>query len=215
MVLENLMTINYNENAMTEASILDGFTMGDIQGMLDENPSLRGYMQGYFAEWALRKQIENIPGVKSVEKIPDQDTTKGDLKVVYKDVVITIESKSIHTNTVKYDILTQSWEGAAMMKNTDKRTLLIEGEGEVSTSKLLKGQFDILAVCCFPISGKWDFMFVENRFLPTSEESDRLLKIRLNINPNTTPGLTDNLVKLLEKTLRIKSRAQYPELLAA
>src|SRR5579859_3234707 len=135
------MTITYNENAMQGASILTGFTMEDIQEMIDENPSLRGYLQGYLAERALKRQLLQVPGVTSVRKIPDQAETKGDFEIIYRGVSITIESKSVATNSIKDDVLTQTWQGTVPIKNTDKREIEIEGLGTISTSKLRRGQF--------------------------------------------------------------------------
>lgn len=209
------MTIEYNENAMQNVSILSGFTMEDIQEMIDENSSLRGYLQGYLAERALKAQIQQIPGVESVTKIPDRDHEKGDFKVIYKGIPMSIEAKSVMTDSVREDVLTQTWQGAVLVKNTDKREVEVEGIGTITTTKLERGQFDILAICCFAVSGQWDFLFLENRFIPAADESHNLLKTRFTVNPGTTPGVTDNLVKLLEKTLEIKAQAQRTELLAA
>lgn len=190
---------------MTSASILSGFSMDDIQEMVDENPSLRGYLQGYLAERALRSQIMQIPEVTSIRKIPDQSFEKGDFEVVYKTVPITIEVKSIATNSVKEDLLTQAWQGTVGVKNTDRRDIEVNGLGTISTTKLIRGAFDILAICCFAVSGTWDFMFIENRFIPAAEEHHDLLKTQFTINPYITPGLTYDLKKLLEKTLEFKS----------
>jgi len=209
------MTITYNENAMTEASILSGFSMEDIQEMIDENSSLRGFLQGYLAERALKKQILEIPGVSSVTKIPDRDAEKGDFKVVFRGVPITIECKSVMTSTVKEDVLTQTWQGSVLVKNTDKREVTVDGIGTFQTTKLTRGQFDILAICCFAVSGEWDFLFIENRFIPAADESYDLLKTRFTVNPSTTPGVTNSLEKLLEKTLEIKGQALQLEALAA
>jgi hypothetical protein len=209
------MIISYNESAMNEASILSGFSMSDLQDMIDENPSLRGYLQGYLAERSLKKQMLELPDVSSVKKIPDRSLDKGDFEVVYKGVSITVEVKSVATASIREDLLTQNWQGSVLVKNTDKREVMVEGIGTIQTTKLTRGQFDILAICCFAVSGKWDFMFIENRFIPSAEESENLLKTRFTINPSTTPGLTYNLIKLLEKTLEIKAQALQLELLTA
>lgn len=209
------MKIQYKEINMTESSILTGFTMDDIQEMIDENPSLRGFLQGYLAERALKKQLLKIEGVTSVTKIQDRDVEKGDFRVVYKDVPITIEAKSVATASIKEDVLTQAWQGSVVVKNTDRRELTMEGLGTFQTTKLMRGQFDILAICCFAVNGTWDFMFIENRFIPAAIESRDLLKTRFTINPTTTPCLTHDLVKLLEKTLEIKAQAYTLQALAA
>lgn len=207
LLVQNSMKIEYNENAMQNVSILSGFTMDDIQELIDENSSLRGYLQGYLAERALKAQIIQIPGVESVIKIPDRDQEKGDFKVVYKGVPITIEAKSVMTDSIRSDVLSQTWQGSVMVKNTDKREVQVDGIGTITTTKLERGQFDILAICCFAVSGEWDFLFIENRFIPAADEGYNLLKTKFIVNPGTTPGVTNNLAKLLEKTLEIKAVA--------
>lgn len=192
--------ILYKTNAMAETSILSGFSISDLEEMICENPSLRGYMQGYLAERVLRKQLEQLEDVTSVTKIPDQDDEKGDFKVVYKGKPITIEVKSIATDSVKEDVLTQTWQGTVRIKNTDKRELQIEGVGTISSTKLLKGQFDILAICCFAVSGEWNFMFLENKYIPEDTEIPGLLKTSFVINPATTACLTHDVKKLLDST---------------
>lgn len=189
--------------------------MNDLQEMIDENPSLRGYIQGYLAERALKTQLLNIAGVSAVRKIPDMAPEKGDFEVIYKNVPLTIECKSVKTGSVKEDVLTQSWMGTVGVCNTDKREITIEGFGNISTSKLIRGQFDILAISCFAVNGEWSFMFIENRFLPSAEEHRDLLKSSFIINPATTPGLTEDISRVLEKALEIKAQAAQEEELAA
>ncbi|MNK27614.1 hypothetical protein D3C87_459760 [compost metagenome] len=191
-------------NAMADRTILSGFSLNDIEEMVSENPSLRGYLQGYLAEKVLRKKLEELPGVTSVTKIPDSASEKGDFKVIYKGTPITIEVKSLATNSVKEDILTQTWQGTVRIKNTDKREIEVDGIGTVSSSKLFKGQFDILAVCCFAVSGQWDFVFMENKYIPEDSEMPGLLKTSFVINPATTACLTEDLLKVLESTYSSK-----------
>lgn len=179
------------------SSMFTGFSMQDLEDMVNENPSLRGYIQGYLAERRLKVQIEALPDVTSVEKIQDSSDEKGDFKVIYKGVPITIESKSVATDSVKEDILTQTWQAKVRVKNSDRREVVIEGFGTINTSCLTRGQFDILAISCFAVSGEWDFLFIENRYLPEAGIPG-LMKTSFMINPATTPCLTHNLPKLLE-----------------
>jgi hypothetical protein len=178
-------------------SLFTGFSMQDLEDMVDENPSLRGYIQGYLAERRLKTQIETLPYVTSVEKIKDQSDEKGDFRVIYKGMTLTVESKSVATDSVKEDLLTQTWQAKVRVKNSDRREVIIEGFGTINTSCLTRGQFDILAISCFAVSGEWDFLFIENRYLPGTDMPG-LMKTSFLINPSTTPCLTSNLPKLLE-----------------
>lgn len=184
---------------MASNSILQGFSISDVEEMISENPSLRGYLHGYLAERVLKKKLEAVPGVTSVAKIPDSVPEKGDFRVIYNSTPITIEVKSIATESVRENLLTQTWQGLVKIKNTDKRDIEVDGIGVISSSKLLKGQFDILAICCFAVSGEWDFVFIENKYIP-EDEIPGLLKTSFVINPADTPGLTNDIAKLLDKT---------------
>lgn len=196
--------IYYNKHNR-DMSILSAFSKEEIEQVINDNPSLRGFLQGYLAEVALKKLILEIPGVTSVTKIPDQADQKGDFMVKYHGVDISIESKSIGTNSVKEDVLNDTWQGTVHIKNTDKRDVEIEGVGVIRTSSLCKGQFDILAVSCYAVSGTWDFVYMENEYLPAkSPDMPKLLKTSFVVNPETTPLLTDSLVKVLDSVLEKK-----------
>ena len=72
-------------------SILSEFSIDELEELIIENSSLRGYLQGYLAELALKKLIKSIPEVTKVVKIPDQNPEKGDFRIEYKGVSLTIE----------------------------------------------------------------------------------------------------------------------------
>jgi hypothetical protein len=185
--------------------------MSDIQGLMEENASLRGYIQGYLAELMLKRQLlQSLEKeiVAKIDKIPDRDALKGDLLVEYKGVPITIEVKSLATASVREDVLNETWEGIVLVKNTDKRLIEVEGIGSISATNLAKGEFDILAICCFAVTGQWDFTFIENRFLPEPDELPGMIKTRFVVNPSHTPGLTHDPLKVLESIYRQKQSSR-------
>lgn len=173
---------------------------------MEENSSLRGYLQGYLAEMMLRRKLLSVDGVTSVTKIPDRDEEKGDLRVVYKGVPLTIEVKSLATSSVRIDPLNETWQGTVLVKNTDRRVLEVDGLGEVSSTSIIKGEFDVLAICCFAVRGSWDFMFIESRFLPEADMKPGLVQTKFSINPSLTAGLTYDPVKILESVNRRKQQ---------
>ena len=180
-------------------SILSEFTPEELDAVITENPSLRGFLQGYLAEVALRKQLLQIPEVSSVEKIPDQASEKGDLKIRYRDMDLTIEVKSVGTNTVKQDVLYDSWQGTVAVRSSDKKELEVEGVGRIRTSSIPRGGFDILAISCYAVSGKWEFMFMDNDNIPYRDFSTpNLLKSSFTINPETTPYLHSDILRILQ-----------------
>lgn len=191
-------------NAVTPSSILAGVSLSDIQMLMEENSSLRGYLQGYLAELMLRRKLMSVEGVTRVEKIPDRDEEKGDLRISYRDKIIRMEVKSIATNSVKTDVLNETWQGMVLVKNTDKRMLELDGLGQITSTNIIKGEFDILAICCFAVRGNWDFMFIESRFLPEPDFLPGLVQTKFSINPMLTPGLTYDPVKVLEAVHRRK-----------
>ena len=87
------------------APLLHGFTLDDLQELDDENPSLRGYLQGYLAERRLTHDLLCLPDVSRVTKIPDSDRRRGDLLVEYRGQEISIESKSLSSGLLREDIL--------------------------------------------------------------------------------------------------------------
>lgn len=179
-------------------SILDGFTFDDIEYLVDNNPYLRGYLHGYLAELVLLRTLENTPGVDSVSKIPDKDDRKGDLEVVYKGALITIECKSVGSSTVKDDHQHDSWTGSVVVKNSDRRTIVVDDES-FSLTNLRKGTFDILGVNCFAVNNQWNFLFIENKYLPEHDDIPGLITTKFTINPRFTPCITDDLEGILEK----------------
>ena len=191
-------------NSVSPASILSGVSMEDLQGLMEENSSLRGYIQGYLAELVLKRKLLQVDGVSSVSKIPDRDEMKGDLLVDYRGRPLTIEVKSIATNSVKPDVMNETWQGSVLVKNTDKRILNLEGIGEVSSTNLIKGEFDILAICCFAVRGSWDFLFLESRHLPEPAALPGFVQTKFSINPSMTAGLTHDPIKVMEAVYRWK-----------
>jgi hypothetical protein len=191
-------------NPVSASTILSGIELADIQALMDENPSLRGYLQGYLAEMILRRKLLSVPGVEGIEKIPDRNEERGDLKIAYRNRPITMEVKSIATNSVRSDTMNETWQGTVLVKNTDRRLLEIDGLGEITSTNIIKGEFDILAICCFAVRGDWDFVFIESQYLPEPDTLPGLVKTKFSINPMLTAGLTHDPLKILEAVYKRK-----------
>ena len=184
--------------------LLFDFTLEDVQTLVDENSYLRGYLQGYLAEARLRQQLLKLPGVSNVTKIPDADLSKGDLLVMHRGTQISVECKSLSTGILREDVLNASWEASVLCKNTDRRTIHVEGLGNIQSVNLKKGGFDLLSICTYPVTGAWTFLFLENRFLPEPDDKPGFIKSRFTINTATTAGLTDDATKALDNILQQK-----------
>lgn len=185
-------------------SILSDFTFGEIESVLEQNPSLRGFVQGYLAEIALMKYLKHIPGVSNVYKIPDRDLQKGDIHISYNGLSLTIEVKSVSSRGIREDTMHESWDGLVGCKNSDRRVALLENGIEFNTSNIIRGTFDILAISTYAVNEKWDFLYMENRFLPGLETSNSLIKTAFRINPNNTPLVESNIIKVLDSAIEHK-----------
>ena len=202
-----IISMNYKQPnpTMHSTKMFEGITIEILIEIMNENPSLRGMIQGYISEWKLRHQLLNVEGVTSVTKIQDQDPEKGDFKVIYLGETITIEAKSVSTDSTKWDTLNDTWEGTVSLKSTDTREITINNKG-IRCTHLERGQFDILAISCFAVWNEWDFKFMENEYLPSSHFSDRYLKTSFKVNPDTTPCLVPNPKEILHSVYLKKQK---------
>jgi hypothetical protein len=130
------------------------------------NPSMRGLMLGYVAEYKLRKMHFSDECFESVHKKDDHDRKhKGDLTVTYKGREFTIECKSLQTNSIRKT--EHGYEGKYQCDASDRRRIKV-GSKLVETTCLLVGEFDIIAVNLFAFEEKWRFAFALNEDLPRS-----------------------------------------------
>lgn len=192
----------------TTPDLLSGFSLADIQYLADNNPSLRGYLQGYLAELKLKSLLESFPGVGSIEKIPDCSSDKGDFRVGYKGSTIVVESKSFRSYSRRTNTLTESWEASVDCKNPGSRVLEVEGRGQVRSSCIEERRFDVLAVCTWPVTGTWTFLFAPEAFLPRALDMPGFLQSRLRVDPVTTPGFFWDPEAAFDLALSLKSSAK-------
>lgn len=189
---------------LTGHPLIEGLPLSELIHMLEQNSSLHGYLQGYLAEIHLRKILLEIPEVTSVTKIPDRAPEKGDLEIVYKDVTLTIEVKSVGSKSYREDVLHGGWSGSVVCKGTDKKVTIYEGR-EVNSTHLLKGQFDGLAACTFNATGTWDFFYIDFQSLPEPDGLKGFIKTQFRINPHTDPLTFQDPALFLESLYKLKS----------
>ena len=143
-------------------------TIEELTRVVDQNPSLRGMIFGYLAELKLENLLQQQhEGLLRILKPDDHDRTKkGDSVVLYKGRRFVFESKSLQTNSVgKTD---RGWQGSAQVDASDRREVTLPDGTQLSTTCLLQGEFDILAVNVFAFEEKWRFVFAKNSDLPRS-----------------------------------------------
>ncbi len=187
-------------------------TPEELNEILVENPSMRGLVFGYIAEFKLRKMIEADNHFVYVGKPKDHDKTqKADLIISYKKQPITIEVKSLQTNSI-CDLGEGKYKGGFQCDASDKRTVKFEDGSELATTCLLTGEFDILAVPLFGFTGEWQYAFAQNHELPRSTHkkySDYqrrfLLSTMMPMQYPITPPYTYNLLDVCDAI--VKARA--------
>ena len=118
-------------------------TAEELTEVIDRNPSLRGMIVGYLAEMKLEQLWLSGEDVTNVVKHDDHDRErKGDRVVVYKGHTFIFESKSLQTGSIRKT--DEGWEGKAQVDASDRREVTLPDGSTVTTTCLLKGEFDIL-----------------------------------------------------------------------
>lgn len=138
----------------------------EINELLTDNPSLRSFVSGYAAELKCRKLwFEDQWRVSNVIKYDDHDRTKkGDIAFDYRGHTFTVEVKSLQTNSIRND--SRGHRATFQCDASDKRPVVFSDGSTVTTTCLLVGEFDLLAVNLFGFYGKWVFAFARNEDLP-------------------------------------------------
>ena len=150
-------------------TILDRWDMTpeELTELVDDNPSLRGMILGYLAELKLEKLWLSGDNVSEVIKHDDHDRKKkGDRVIRYKGQEFIFESKSLQSAMIEKT--EEGWIGKAQVDASDRREIVLPDNSRVTTTCLLKREFDILAVNVFAFEEKWRFVFAKNSDLPTS-----------------------------------------------
>jgi hypothetical protein len=151
-----------------DVGFLDDWNLSydEINELLTDNPSLRSFVSGYAAEMKCRRMwFDSDSRASGVTKFDDHDRAKkGDIALTYRGEQISIEVKSLQTNSlrVRDGVRSANFQCDA----SDRRIVRFADGSEVNTTCLLVGEFDILAVNLFAFYGEWRFVFAHNRDLP-------------------------------------------------
>ena len=202
-----LYRISESEDSSTPLSILDlwRITPGILTNIVDKNPSLRGMLLDYVAEYKLQEILTSEEGIEYVDKPDDHDRTKkGDHIIEYKGQRFVIESKSLQSRMVEKD--GDVWRGRAQVDASDRRSIALEGGTQVETTLLMVGEFDVLAVNCFAFKQEWDFIFARSSDLPRStyrryspQVRNQLIASLVSVSWPPEPPFTDNLAEILDR----------------
>lgn len=144
-----------------------GLTTEDLNTILSERPSARGTLIGFIAEYKLQRTVFSDARIHKLRRYDDHDRSRpGDFSFEYRGETITVEVKSLLTSSVK--LLNGGYTGRCQVDASDRREVALPNGETLSTTCLLTGTFDILAVNLFEFCQEWQFGFIRNRDLPRS-----------------------------------------------
>lgn len=195
-----------------------GVTLEDLSAAVDENPSLRGMVLGYVAEYKLRRLWFSDQDKITHHIKPDDHNRKkkGDLLVTYRGRQFTVESKSLQTASVRY--ADGRYSGTAQVDGSDKREVTFKDGTKLTTTCLLAGEFDLLAVNLFAFDGQWRYVFAKNRDLPlsrhrnySSEQRAELLATSIPVSWPPAPPFRAEPFSLLDELLADPAASAPPE----
>ena len=182
-------------------------TVDELTQIVDLNPSLRGFMFGYIAEFQLRKFLLDSEHVTGLLKHDDHDRSQGkknDLLVTYKGLDFTIEVKSLQTASVRQS--GNIYTGTFQCDASDSRIIPLPNGEQIKTTCLAVGGFDIVAVNIFAFQHQWQFGFALNRDLPRSkhkgytiEQQQFLLATSMQISLPLRPPFVNDPFILLDR----------------
>jgi hypothetical protein len=194
------------------ANILERWeiSVDELTQIVDENPSLRGFMIGYVSEFKVKQMFFTDPRLTETRKYDDHDRTKkGDLSFFYKGVEIRVESKSLQSTMVKHQ--NGIWKGTFQCDASDRRKVTLPNGNTVETTCLLVGEFDLVAVNLFAFGDQWRFAFAKNGDLPRTtykkyKEEDRqyLLSSSMKITWPLQPPFVEDPFILLDEIVKEK-----------
>ena len=188
-------------------------TPQELSEIISQNPSMRGLLMGYVAEYKLRKIWFSDDRVERAIKYDDHDRSRpSDLEVHYNGVPITVEVKSLQTASVQQT--DEGYQGRFQCDASDRRTVELPSGERMQTTCLVVGQFDLLAVNLFAFREQWDFAFIRNRDLPrsryrryTAEQRQYLLATLVNVTLPLQSPFEPEPFRLLDEISREKSQA--------
>ena len=190
-------------------TILDRWqiTPEELTAIIDENPSLRGFLFGYVSEYKARAFFDGHEGVTKLTKYDDHDrSVKGDLSFFYRGREFRVEAKSLQTNSVRR-IGPDQWVGKFQCDASDRREILLPNGSAVNTTCLAVGEFDIVAVSLYAFGNQWRFAFARNSDLPhpgsrsrnvAPEDRPYLIKTLIDISWPLQPPFTSDVFSLLD-----------------
>lgn len=194
-------------------NILDrfGISIEEFTKLVDDNPSLRGFILGYIGEYKAKSALKSNKDVTNIYKPDDHNrNSKGDLYITYKGKNFRIEVKSLQTNSVK-KLGKDIWNGQYQCDASDSRDISLPNGHTVHTTSLQVGEFDIVAIGLYQFGETWRFAFAKNELLPrvkptkrnhfSEEDATYLIKGTIDIKFPLEKPYTDDIFSLMDSML--------------
>jgi len=180
-------------------------TAAELAEIVAENPSMRGLMFGFVAEYKLKKEWLVRPGITNIIRPRSHDREqKCDFTFDYRGVNLRLEVKCLDTPKVR--LKEGAYEGTFQCNASDTTQVTLPNGRKVTTNCLIVGGFDVLAVCLFAFGRKWRFAFARNEDLPrttwggyTRAQQKYLLKSAMRISWPPQPPYVADLFAVLDR----------------
>ena len=182
-----------------------GLTPQELAEIIAENPSMRGLMFGFVAEYKLKKIWLSKEGISGLVRPRSHDRTqKCDFRFTYKGVDVRLEVKCLDTPKARYS--EGIYTGTFQCNASDTTEVTLPNGRKVTTNCLVVGGFDVLAVCLFAFGNVWRFAFALNSDLPrttwrgyTAAQQKYLLKSAMQTSLPLEPPFVDDLFTVLNR----------------
>ena len=187
-------------------------TANELSEIVSENPSIRGLMFGFVAEFKLKKEWLLRPGITNLVRPRSHDRKqKCDFAFDYRGRNIRVEVKCLDTPKVRCS--DGVYEGIFQCNASGTTAVPLPDGSSVVTNCLAVGGFDVLAVCLFAFGHTWRFAFALNKNLPrttwkkyTPYQQRHLLKSAMKISWPLQPPFGADLFAVLDRLTRKRTR---------
>jgi hypothetical protein len=185
-------------------------TPDELDEVIGSNPSLRGFILGYMAEFKLKKLLGEDNRFERLVKYDNHDRKrKGDLNFFYRGIECNIEVKSIQTNSIR--MTPNMFSASFQCDASDRREVKLPNGRKVETTCLLVGEFDLIAIPLFPFIKEWKYAFAHNKDLPrtssakyTPSQSKYLLSTSMIIKWPLNSPFTLDPIPLLDEIVKTR-----------
>lgn len=179
----------------TVKKVIESIPGVDFYEMVEKHSRLRSMIFGYIAEHHLEEHLHKTGLFDVVEKFPDKGRQRGDFKLVRKG---STTPKILELKCLKsaggIDLLNSGYYSRIKLGPSDGITL----EGGEKVTSFEKTAIDILAVCTINLNSRWDFYFINTRYLNSDTKHKNRIHPAITINTHNTPCMYPDIKRVLK-----------------